>query len=68
MAERDGAPDDLADLSPEDRAMVRQGLKLLKGLRGKPTVSEGLQERSEIVDMPLEKLRALAADEFPPEE
>jgi hypothetical protein len=67
MAERDGAPDDPADLSPEDRAMVLQGLKLLKGLRDKPRVSEGLQERSEIVDMPLEKLRALAAEFSPPE-
>jgi hypothetical protein len=59
MAERDGAP--------EDRAIVLRGLRLLEGLRDKPKVSEGLQERSEIVDMPLEKLRALAAEFSPPE-
>ena len=61
MAEQDRVPDDPADLSPEDRAIVREGLRLLQGLRGKPKVSEELQERSDIVDMPLDRLRALAA-------
>jgi hypothetical protein len=62
MAEQDDrVPDDLADLSPEDRAIVLEGLRLLKGLRGKPKVSDELQERSDIVDMPLDELRALAA-------
>jgi|tagenome__1003787_1003787.scaffolds.fasta_scaffold6462922_1 hypothetical protein len=67
MAEQDGAPDDPADLSPEDRAIVRRGLRLLEGLRDKPKVSRELQERSESVDMPLEALEALAAKETPPE-
>ena len=67
MAEQDGTPDDPADLSPEDRAIVRRGLRLLEGLRDKPKVSRELQERSESVDMPLEALEALAAKETPPE-
>jgi hypothetical protein len=67
MADRDASPDDLAHLSPEDRAIVLRGRALLDGLKDKPKVSKELQERSESVNMDLESLRALVAKNPPPE-